>query len=280
MAVRGGDGARDRLTVGLDPSRHQPVGRVEDGDVERGKPCGALARHPPQHRIDQAGKARRRPVRLRKPHREIDGGMVGHIEKQDLRRTDKQRGLDPRRLRRQTAFEQNAEQMTQGAEPAQHRRDDGAGERAVALFERIKLGCTVEQIVERVPPAQHAVDDVGGDAADGEARHVLRVCGTSLRFGRSLHSRIGLLAAAARLRQVKGDANRPHTANAARERCGATPIRQPPADAGGRARAGRSRGAPGGKSRSEHGLREVAGRGGLDPTRYGDWEINGLTSDF
>jgi hypothetical protein len=25
---------------------------------------------------------------------------------------------------------------------------------------------------------------------------------------------------------------------------------------------------------------EIAGRGGLDPTRYGDWEINGLTSDF
>ena len=26
--------------------------------------------------------------------------------------------------------------------------------------------------------------------------------------------------------------------------------------------------------------REVNGRGGLDPTRYGDWEIKGLTSDF
>ena len=25
---------------------------------------------------------------------------------------------------------------------------------------------------------------------------------------------------------------------------------------------------------------EFSGRGGLDPTRYGDWEINGLTSDF
>jgi hypothetical protein len=25
---------------------------------------------------------------------------------------------------------------------------------------------------------------------------------------------------------------------------------------------------------------EIAGRGGLDPTRYGDWEVNGLTSDF
>jgi hypothetical protein len=25
---------------------------------------------------------------------------------------------------------------------------------------------------------------------------------------------------------------------------------------------------------------EVAGRGGLDPTRYGDWEVKGLASDF
>ncbi len=26
--------------------------------------------------------------------------------------------------------------------------------------------------------------------------------------------------------------------------------------------------------------REVGGRGGLDPTRYGDWEINGRCVDF
>ena len=26
--------------------------------------------------------------------------------------------------------------------------------------------------------------------------------------------------------------------------------------------------------------KEMGGRGGLDPTRYGDWEIDGLTSDF
>jgi hypothetical protein len=25
---------------------------------------------------------------------------------------------------------------------------------------------------------------------------------------------------------------------------------------------------------------ESSGRGGLDPTRYDDWEVNGLTSDF
>jgi hypothetical protein len=28
------------------------------------------------------------------------------------------------------------------------------------------------------------------------------------------------------------------------------------------------------------GPKEIAGRDGLEPTRYGDWEINGLTSDF
>jgi hypothetical protein len=26
--------------------------------------------------------------------------------------------------------------------------------------------------------------------------------------------------------------------------------------------------------------KEAGGRGGPDPTRYGDWEVNGLASDF
>jgi len=26
--------------------------------------------------------------------------------------------------------------------------------------------------------------------------------------------------------------------------------------------------------------KEVSGRGGLDPARYGDWEVKGITSDF
>jgi hypothetical protein len=26
--------------------------------------------------------------------------------------------------------------------------------------------------------------------------------------------------------------------------------------------------------------KELQGRNGLDPTRYGDWEVNGITSDF
>jgi hypothetical protein len=27
-------------------------------------------------------------------------------------------------------------------------------------------------------------------------------------------------------------------------------------------------------------LAEVPGRGGLEPTRYGDWEVKGIASDF
>jgi hypothetical protein len=32
--------------------------------------------------------------------------------------------------------------------------------------------------------------------------------------------------------------------------------------------------------RETEAAKEIAGRGGLDPTRYGDWEIKGIISDF
>jgi hypothetical protein len=34
------------------------------------------------------------------------------------------------------------------------------------------------------------------------------------------------------------------------------------------------------RDRNADQAKESGGRGGLDPTRYGDWEVNGLTSDF
>jgi hypothetical protein len=30
----------------------------------------------------------------------------------------------------------------------------------------------------------------------------------------------------------------------------------------------------------EQGSREIGGRGGLDPARYGDWEVKGIACDF
>ncbi|MGN6747452.1 MAG: DUF1674 domain-containing protein [Xanthobacteraceae bacterium] len=34
------------------------------------------------------------------------------------------------------------------------------------------------------------------------------------------------------------------------------------------------------EARTSHAADEIGGRDGLDPTRYGDWEVNGLASDF
>jgi hypothetical protein len=34
------------------------------------------------------------------------------------------------------------------------------------------------------------------------------------------------------------------------------------------------------RDRSAKSPTEIAGRGGLDPVRYGDWEVKGIASDF
>ena len=65
--------------------------------------------------------------------------------------------------------------MAQRAEPAQHRRDQGAHQRAVALGKVGKLRmrrAVLELLVERPAAAQHAVEDIGGDAPRGKAGRV------------------------------------------------------------------------------------------------------------
>lgn len=72
----------------------------------------------------------------------------------------------------------------------------------------------------------------------------------------------------------------------------AKPDRQPGDDGGGRrlspaaeralseARARREAEAKASKDAAKEAPREVNGRGGLDPARYGDWEVKGIVSDF
>ncbi len=59
------------------------------------------------------------------------------------------------------------------------------------------------------------------------------------------------------------------------EKPGGTPAERALAEAAER-RAARERMAQGEKTQPT----EIGGRGGLDPTRYDDWEINGLAADF
>ncbi len=166
-----GNGARGLGAVGLHPARHQPGRRVEGGGTDAGKALRALAGEAAEHRVDEAGVARAAAVRLHQPHREVDGGMVGHVEPENLRRADQQRRLHPRRVAGNAALEAKAEQVAQGAEPAQDRRGECADERAVAIGQRREpRGGVLELDVERTPAAEHAVEDVGGDPARGEPR--------------------------------------------------------------------------------------------------------------
>jgi hypothetical protein len=184
---------RGGLAVSLDPPRHQPGRRVENGRIESGEPVGPLACHAPQHGIDQAGIVGGIAVGPHQPHREIDGGVVGHIEKKDLRGPDEQSRLDARRLRRRTLFEKETDEMAQQAEPAQHGRDQRPCQRAIALRKCSKFGVragAVELLVERAMPPQHTLDDVGGDAPDGKARYVVAACRTGRRPARALHCKM------------------------------------------------------------------------------------------
>jgi hypothetical protein len=72
----------------------------------------------------------------------------------------------------------------------------------------------------------------------------------------------------------------PKSADAASERPADTrPL--PEAAARALAEAAARRTEPGNtKTGKSQAANEVGGRGGLDPTRYGDWEVNGLASDF
>ena len=83
-----------------------------------------------------------------------------------------------------------------------------------------------------------------------------------------------------RLRQVRGDANRA----AITKPSGAEPEGQasekrplPPAAERALAEAAARRAE---RDRNADQSKESGGRGGLDPTRYGDWEKDGLISDF
>jgi len=144
------------------------------------------------------------------------------------------------------------------------------------------LRAAFEFIVERAAAAQHAVEDVGGKKPRGEAR---RVGGAALAGG--------LLTP---FLHCKNSSLRPAQGYA---KSGAMPIdptpTKPPAsdaaaDSGDKkhrlseaaeralTEAASRRAARDQKAAAQP--KEIQGRDGLDPTRYGDWEKDGLTSDF
>jgi hypothetical protein len=165
VAVGFGDRACDLGPVGFAPACHQPIGRVEAGF--RARMAGAFARDPPQHSVDEAGIAGRAPVGLGEPHREVDGGMVRHVEPDDLPGADQENHLQARSVVGNAAVERGIEQAAQCAESAQHGGDELAYQRAVTVGQRRqpRMGVlALEVIVERPPPPEDVVKNVDGNA--------------------------------------------------------------------------------------------------------------------
>ena len=104
---------------------------------------------------------------------EVDGGVVGHVEEEDLRRGDVQ---DARRARRNSSgsgrSSARGERRLDLAAAAERHADDGADQRAVALVEREEMRVAVrlvEERVERHAVLDHLAQDRRRGAADGEA---------------------------------------------------------------------------------------------------------------
>ena len=173
--------------------------------------------------------------------------------------------------------------MAQGAEPAQHDGNDRPRQPAVAIGHRRKRrgrGARIgafEHLVERPVPIEHALDDIGRDATHRHAGRVVALAGARLLLARIFRQKF-LLAGRPRLRQVRGDANRAAKSPPPGPE-GQTNDKRPLSPAAERALAeAAARRAE--RDRNAEQAKESGGRGGLDPTRYGDWEKDGLISDF
>ena len=148
---------------------------------------------------------------LNEAHGKIDGRMIRHVHKQNLRCADDQRGFDARRLRRHAAIKERAEDMADRSEPPQCRRDDVANQCAVTLGERADAEHRLpvfKLLVERTIAAQDAVKNIRSNASGREARRFgfHRMTGTRHTVGNVLEEMrtSGEPTCRSQSRQIKG----------------------------------------------------------------------------
>jgi hypothetical protein len=153
----------------------------------------------------------------------------------------------------------------------------------------------IELVVERAAAALHRLEDLGCNAPGGEALHVRALVGPfggwSLRLSRGLHRAFLVRALyipreptchtkslSRKVEPMPNDPQSPQPSAAGAEKSSAerslTPAAQRAlAEAAARRAAQNVEG-------SKEAPKEINGRGGPEPTRYGDWEVKGITSDF
>jgi hypothetical protein len=120
-------------------------------------------------------------------HREIDCGMIRHVEPENLRCAKQKGDLDARRVGGASALEIKAEQMAERSQPAEHERDQSAHQRTIAVRKRRKTRVStraIELLIERPPAHEYGFEDIGRDPARRKARRLRRRRGAMLGHSR------------------------------------------------------------------------------------------------
>ncbi len=186
--MRGGDGLRALFAIGLAPARGEPRRGIVIERRGAGEIVLALAREIAQHAIDERGIGRRLRVEPRHPHGKIDGRVIRHVEKQNLRGRRGEAPFDLRRRARQAAVEQIRQSISYRAETAQRGGDDRARQGKVARIEPAdarQAGAGSKKLVEHMAigddiPQYRRCGYPGGKAGDRH-RLLARECGGGTR---------------------------------------------------------------------------------------------------
>jgi hypothetical protein len=96
----------------------------------------AFLRHAAKNGIHEAGVTGRTPVGLRETHRQIDGGVIGDFEPENLGCPKQEDRFGTRCVGRKSLFEESSNQMAKRAEPPQDCRGKATRQRAVAFGKR------------------------------------------------------------------------------------------------------------------------------------------------
>ncbi|GJE70063.1 hypothetical protein CHKEEEPN_1597 [Methylorubrum podarium] len=150
----------------------------------------ALAGDPAQHRVDQRREMLDLRIRLGEAHREIDGGMIGHREVEDLRGAGHQQGEEVRPVFREAVAQPGRQRCSDEAEAAEARRGDRPGERGLAGFQPrpapgLRQGILQRQATGR---SEEGRDRFAGDVARREPRDRRVEGGRRAAFGGRCHA--------------------------------------------------------------------------------------------
>ena len=178
------DRVRFRLAIGFAPARCKPRGRVVIQRVAFQKYFFAGTDKIAQDAIDERSVGRVFRLEAGRADSEIDGGVIGHLEKENLSRRRNQGPFEVGGLPRQAFFQKSGQGGANGTEPAQRDGHNGARQGDVAWFQTAKprkYRRARKAFVERMISSDNIVQDRCGGETRGKTWAILSLAPMVLR---------------------------------------------------------------------------------------------------